>query len=319
MDNRHDTPETRPMLPAEAALGYFVPAAQLEGREDGLSLAQIWTRIWGDRWIIIATALIITALAAVAAFAMTPIYRAEAILAPVESESSNAGMLGALGALGSLTSAIGLSGELPASNKDEAITIMRSRAFTEKLVEENNLLPILFEDNWNAATESWQVSDADEIPTPYLAFKLFDDELRTISIDSTTGLVTLAIEWKDPDLAAQWVSEHIKYVNELTRNRVVADATKRLAYLNAEAANTNLVGVRQALFSIIEGQYNTIAIAATQEEYVFRTVDPALAPIDAARPKKLLMIAGGLVSGGLLGVALALFRPRRTGKAALPG
>jgi uncharacterized protein involved in exopolysaccharide biosynthesis len=255
--------------------------------------------------------MLITVLAAIAAFTMTPIYRAQAILAPVETEQSNSGMLGALGALGSLTSAIGLGGEQPVTNKDEAITIMRSRAFTEKFVHDNDLLPILFEEDWNAATESWRITEPDEVPTLYWAFKLFDEELRTISIDSSTGLVTLAIEWKDPDLAAQWVDEHIKRVNDITRSRVVTDATKRLAFLNEEVAKTNLVGVRQAIFSIIEGQYNSIALATTQEEYVFRIVDPALPPVEPARPNKLLMIAGGIVAGGLLAIALALFRPRR--------
>jgi len=177
-------------------------------------------------------------------------------------------------------------------------------------VEDLNLLPVLFEADWDAVAGAWRTSDPDEVPTAYDAWMLFSDDLRTISVDPVNGLVVVAIEWKDPELAAEWVQAHIRRVNEITRRRVVADATKRLAFLNEELAKTNLVEVRQVIFSIIQSQYNSIAVANTQEEYVFRTVDPALPPIEPARPQKLLMIAGGIVAGGLVGFALALYRGR---------
>ncbi len=308
MENGPDTRGSEGSLPAGPALGYFVAASQVERDTGRLTLGGAVAQVWRAKWLVGGTTLLTAALAAVAAFTMTPVYRAQAVVAPVETGQSNTGLLSALG---SLTSAVGLGGETPVTNKDEAITIMRSRAFTEQLVEDLGLLPVLFEDDWDAAAGAWRVSEPEEVPTPYDAYMLFDDELRTISVDPVNGLVVLAIEWKDPALAAQWVGEHINRVNEITRRRVVEDATKRLAFLNQELTKTNLVEVRQVIFSIIQSQYNAIAVANTQEEYVFRTVDPALPPIDPARPQKLLMIAGGIVAGGLAGIAIALFGVRR--------
>lgn len=308
MENGPDRRGSEASLPAAPALGYFVAASQVERNTDRLTLGEAIARVWRDKWLVGGVTILAAALAAVAAFTMTPIYRAQAVVAPVESAPSNTGLLSALG---SLTSAVGLGGETPVTNKDEAITIMQSRAFTEQLVEDLGLLPILFEEDWDAAAGQWRTSDPDEIPTAYDAWMLFTDELRTTSVDPANGLVVVAIEWKDPNLAAQWVQEHIRRVNEITRRRVVTDATKRLAFLNEELTKTNLVEVRQVIFSIIQSQYNAIAVANTQEEYVFRTVDPALPPIDPARPQKLLMIAGGIVAGGLIGIAVALFRSQR--------
>jgi len=313
MDRMENDPK-RGAAPGElpvSAFGYFVPAAppHVDGGE--LSLRDLWVRTWDRKRLVAIVTLAAAALAAIAAFAMTPVYRATAILAPVDTGEEKAGILGALGAFASIASAAGIGSGLQTGGKDEAIAILKSRAFTELFVRDNNLLPVLFEDEWDASTKSWQSSDPDDVPTLFMAFEMFDEDLRSIDVDAATGLVMLSIEWSDPVVAAEWVGEHVRRVNALMRARAIADAEKSLAFLNKELGSTSAVEIRQAIFGVIEGQYKSITLASTRDEFVFRVVDPALPPVKPARPKKVLMIAGGLLVGGMFGVLAALLLPRR--------
>lgn len=48
--------------------------------------------------------------------------------------------------------------------------------------------------------------------------------------------------------------------------------------------------------------------AEVRDEYVFKTIDPALAPEEKAKPKRALICVLGTLLGGMLGVAIVLVR-----------
>jgi len=113
--------------------------------------------------------------------------------------------------------------------------------------------------------------------------------------------VTLAIDWKDPVLAASWANSLVKKVNNRLRTEAVEDAEKSVSYLEQQLARTNSVEIQQAIYRLIETQTKKKMIANTEEDYAFTIIDPAVRAEKPRSPKKLrLVFAGALL--GLTGV-----------------
>jgi uncharacterized protein involved in exopolysaccharide biosynthesis len=271
----------------------------LEGSDPSLLGIAREKRAW-----LIAIVLACVAAAAAFAFLSKPVYRAETVLLPVTQDgdmSLLASMASQFGALGSLAG-IDVGGD---SEKEKALATMRSRALTDSFIESHGLLSRIFEDDWDAAANKWNL-DADEVPTRWEAQKVFDEDIRFIVENRRTGLVTVAIEWRDPDEAAKWANELVALVNRTIRERVIAESKKSLTYLNKELESTDAVEVRQAIFKLAEAQARKIMLANVRDDYAFQVIDPAMPPDrdDFVRPQRAVLILAGLLGG--LAVALSV-------------
>src|SRR6185437_4670299 len=89
----------------------------------------------------------------------TPRYRSSTVL--IAAGSSRSVGLGsvtsALGDLGGLASLAGLNVGGPNSETQEALGVLRSRAFTQEFIQREHLLPILFAKKWDASRNQWKV------------------------------------------------------------------------------------------------------------------------------------------------------------------
>lgn len=290
---------SHPVSPPPGAYCYPAPVVS----DDEIDLRELWRVVMNYKWLILAITLVTTSLATAAAFLMTPIYRVEVLLAPVAEEkggalSSLAGEFGGLAALAGVNISSGGSG------KYETIAFLQSRAFAETFIRENNLFTVFFEKKWNPENKTWKVDNPDAIPTMGQAFSLFDNKIRFVSEDKKTGLVTLAIEWRDRELAAQWAADLVQRINQTMRERVIAEAEKSLHFLHQELQKTSVVEVQQSIYKLIEGQTKTMMLANVREEYAFKVIDPPTVPDESqfAKPKRPLFIVVGFIFGGMLGL-----------------
>jgi uncharacterized protein involved in exopolysaccharide biosynthesis len=240
-------------------------------------------------------------------------YRAQAMLAPAPQESGAA--LNALsGQIGGLAALAGIDIDGGEGFKEEALARLSSREFTFAFINDLNLLPVLFADDWNAKTKSWR--DPDEVPTMERAYKFFNDEVRTVSEDRRNGLVKITVDWTDPDLAMSWANELVTRINADRRAVARADAQRNLDYLNRELAQTNVVEVRQLLNRLVESETRKAMLASVREQYAFKVIDPAFRPgrQNIVRPRAVVLSAVALVGGGTLGMLLALVLFVRKGR-----
>ena len=274
-------------------------------RDDSIFLPQLFRMLRRYRWTVILTTLVIFGMAIAAAFLMRPVYRGEVVFAPAGQEAEG-GLAGLGGQLGSLASFAGLDPGTGAL-KDQALAILQSRAFTQEIIERENLLPLLFADRWDAATSSW-LPDADE-PTLGDAFELFD-EIRKVSEDRITGIITLAIDWHDRELAARWANLLVSDINNRVRREAIDEAEESIGYLQEELGKTSAVELRQAIYGMLETQLNRIMVANVKVEYVFDVIDPAMVPDEDkfVAPRRLLILVLGLSMGILLGLVIAAVR-----------
>jgi uncharacterized protein involved in exopolysaccharide biosynthesis len=274
-------------------------------QDEEARLKEILAWLAQHKMLILTAALAGGLLMGVYAFVKRPVYRAETILSVVE-QTDKRGLASAIsGRLGDLGGLMGGLGSLGHGNRSEFIALLRSRAFTEQFITDENLIPILFERRaWNPFGRNGPP------PTLFRASRLFDKTVREVTESRATGLVTLAIEWRDPVLAARWANLMVARVNELARQRAITEARKSLDYLNQQLATTSIVEVRSVIYQLMESQLHDITLATVREEYAFRIVDPARPPDRDfyVRPKRPLLIVLGLLVGATIGILIELLR-----------
>lgn len=94
----------------------------------------------------------------------------------------------------------------------------------------------------------------------------------------------------------------IKDINEHMRQQDVREAEASIAYLEGKLRETNISGMQQVFYQLIENETRTVMLANAQREYVFKTVDPAVIPQEKSEPKRALIVILAVMLGGMLGV-----------------
>lgn len=295
-------------------------------QDDEIDLRELFAVIWQGKWLIIAITAIFAVGAVIFAIKQPNIYKSEALLAPV-SEEQGGGLSALASQFGGLASLAGvnLGGKSGTDKTQLAIEVLKSRQFTSEFIQKHNILADLM------AAEKWD-RDADKIiydpalyneqtntwvrevkapiksePSMQEAYKVFN---KIISVNSVkeTGMVTLSVEHLSPIVAQQWVEWLIQDINKVMKDRDVAEANRSSEFLNKQIALTNVADIRTILYKLVEEQAKTIMFAEVRDEYVFKTIDPALVPEEKAKPKRALICVIGTMFGGMLGVMLVLVR-----------
>jgi uncharacterized protein involved in exopolysaccharide biosynthesis len=270
--------------------------SRVQGQADP-SFRDLIADLWRARWFIGIATLSLSLGVAVLAIVLPKKYEAKVVLSVVSKESSGgvSELAGRLGGLASLAG-IGLSGN---AEKDEAIAVLRSDGIIAKYIETNQLLPVLFQEVWDASAESWKVPPGEE-PTLWKATRKFVDDIRDVSSNTESNLVTLTIKWRDPLVAAKWANDLIKLVNEHQRARAIEESERHIQYLKEQVSRTAEVEARQVIYEVMQGEINKVMLARGREEYAFRVVDPAVPPEDPYSPRPILWTVASLFVGFVL-------------------
>ena len=294
-DNRPQEQVPAPAAPLVAYLAY----PQEQGRS--LELGDLVAECWRRKWLIVAITGVWIAVGVAWALLSTPIYRVEVVLAPVQSARAPnlAGRLGGLAGLAGLTLNTG-------GDNTQAFAVLGSRAFAESFIVDHQLLPVLYPDEWDAAKKAWKAGDPLEQPTLWEAVKDFTDDVLFVEQDAVTGLVTMAVEWTDAEVAAAWAQQLVDRINLQLRTRDLEQAERKLAYLNTQLGEASLLEVRQAISGVIEEQIQTVTLAKGEPEYAFRVIDPPRVPMDKERPKRALIVVLAALAGGLVSLCVVL-------------
>jgi len=268
--------------------------------DEGISLRQVLEILWSGKTVIIATTILFAIGSVAYALLAKEIFRAEALLVPAEQQS--APMIG--GQLGGLAALAGVN--MTEGSGVEALAVLRSRQFARDFIEQRDLMPVIFEDEWDAENERWLTDDPTEMPDLRDGVKLFHEEILLVSEERGTGLVTLGVEWTDPDVAAEWASVLVRRLNDRLREGALREAETNVAYLESEMTNTTLFNLQESIGRLLESELQKLMLAKGNEEYAFKIVDPPVPPKQRVRPKRALTAVVGTLLGGLLGVFIVL-------------
>jgi uncharacterized protein involved in exopolysaccharide biosynthesis len=287
--------------------------------DDVVDLRSLIHLLWSRNWTIVAITLTSAVISVIVALLIPNTYRAEALLAP--DDPDRAGGLSALAAqYGGLASLAGINlGDRSVDRTDLALEILKSRQFLRIFIEHHEILvDLMAVDGWNPDTGMSEV-DPDvydvntgkwvrkvspprtTVPSPQEAYEQFMGIL-TVSQDKATGFVSIAIEHYSPATAKQWIDWLVEDINSSIMERDVAEAEQAIEYLNEQISNTSLAGLQNVFFNLIEEQTKTVMLARMTDEYLLKTLDPAVVPEEKFRPRRALIV----ILSGMFGFCFAV-------------
>ena len=294
--------------------------------DDEIDLAELWHAIWSGKLLIIIISAVFAISSVLYAINQPNIYKATTLLSPTGDQGGAGGLAKMAGQFGGLASLAGIN--LGGGGTDKtglALEVLKSRVFLESFIDKHQLLvPLMAAKNWdlnsntliinndvyNETTKTWVrevKAPKKPEPSPWQAYKAFKDIL-SITTDKESGMIILAIEHYSPEIATQWLKWLVNDINSTMREQDKIEAQNSIDYLTKKLQETQLSDMQTVFYQLIEEQTKTIMLAEVSKEYVLKTIDPANAPEEKAKPKRALIVVLGTMLGGILSVLIVLIR-----------
>ncbi len=270
------------------------------------------------RWIFLGCATLSAAAIIAWAFYATPVYRVSIKVMPRHAEGGGGQLQSLIGQFGGLASMAGVG--LGASvDEQEALAYLKSRSLFETFMDREQLMPVLFAPAWDPGTKNWR-RDLKRIPTRNDAWMLFDRQIRNVSEDTKSRLVTLEVTWKDGQSAARWANDLVRLANEELRSRALTEADASLESLREQLAQADALELRLSIYQLMQAQIDRKVLAKARPDYALAVLDPAVVPdpdkFSSPRRGLLIVIAlpfgvfAGSCAAWALQIASSLFAKR---------
>ena len=287
---------------------------------------EIFSVLWSGKKKIITVTIIASIISIAAALMITNVYRSEAILAPATKSSELSKLANQYAGIASVAGISLPGGDDSQTNVINGIEILRSFDFFEEFIGKHDLSFLLMAPNgWNKESNTLRINkkiynisekkwvskiqySIDGKPTTQTIHRYFHKELFSVSRDIKTGLVTITFDHYSPFVAQQILELIIEEINEISRNEAITRASKSIEYLEEEIKTTQLKEVRNGLNGLIQSQIETIMIAKSTPEHLFKILSPPIASELKIKPKRSLICIIGFFIGAFLGAALVILQ-----------
>lgn len=294
------------------------PSEQPNYHDHEIDLRELFATLWQGKWIIIGFTAVFAIAGVLYALSKPNIYQASVLLAPAQDEGGMGAIAGQLGGLASLAG-INLGGGGGANPTVIAKEVLQSRAFLTEFIHKHQLaVPLMAAKGWDMDAQQWIIdrdiynpetkqwledSDGETLePTDWDTVKQFKGGHLSISESKESGMLTLSVKSLSPIAAKEWATKLTQDINEHMREQDVTEAEARIEYLEGKLRETNIAGMQQVFYQLIESETRTVMLANAQSEYVYKTIDPAVEPQEKIEPRRALICIVVAVFGGLMGV-----------------
>ena len=245
--------------------------------------------IWEKKFHIILISSIFAIFSVFYALSIPNTYVSTAIVAPVDEDVPVNGSLGGLGSL------VGINLGSSSNDIDQTIAILNSHIFLSNFIKKHQISPILmavrgWDINEDALVYDSKIYDVEKktwvanfgaqkksSPSIQEQVKTFR-QIYSVAKDRTSGLINISVESFSPNISKKWVDWIVEDINSYMKDEKIKSANNVLNYLNREILKTNISEVRNVLADLIKKETQTIALSKKSSEYVFKTIDPAIAP-----------------------------------------
>ncbi|OOF31723.1 Wzz/FepE/Etk N-terminal domain-containing protein [Salinivibrio proteolyticus] len=306
---------------------YPYPPISQQVDSDEIDLRELFAALWQGKWLIIAMTFVFAVAGVGYSLYLPNIYKSEALLAPANDQGGG-GLASMAGQLGGLASLAGVNlGSGGGSETEIALATLQSRQFISEFIHTHKLaVPLAATEGWDDETNQWIINlerynpetqtwlkpddapaDQPAMPTDWQLYKMFSEQL-SVNEKKDNGLITLSFESQSPVFAQQVVELLVNDINTHAKQEKLAETKTNIGYLRQQLDNTNLTQMQNVFYQLIEEQTKNLMLAEVQDEFVFKTVDPAIVPEEKAGPKRALICVLATLLGGMLGVAIVLVR-----------
>ncbi len=291
---------------------YILPSDALSHQRAGVISALSFLKAYFWIWFLCGGLGILIGLSAYKILPKT--YRAQVLIVPASDDSGSNKLAGLASQFGGLASLAGVNIPSSSSSKVEALAIVTAPGFLASFVERHNLLPTLFPRQWNPNTNLWRMQNGHPPPNSQDGAKIFQDEVLTVKDDRKTGVIILAIDWRDRKQAAIWANQLVTEINANMRSRALLESQRSINFLTAEAEKYQNTEVRQAIYKLMDSEFKTSMLANVRSDYAFKILDAAQPPNELRfrSPKLVICLFIGVILGSFIGLIISLIRHSTT-------
>jgi uncharacterized protein involved in exopolysaccharide biosynthesis len=271
--------------------------------ENSLEVLELFTMFFRSWKLIGLVVFLCILISIIFAFLAPKVYRSTTLLASAE-EGTN-GVSSAMGQFEGLVSMTGISVPKNSQTK-QVLATLQSRRFLGLFIKQNSLMPLLFDELWDKQKKKWMVSKLLQ-PTEQNGIARFK-EILSVEEDSKSGLITVSISWKDPELVANWANELVRQLNKQLRIKAIDDSAKRIGYLEKELGKVTIRDMRSVLYNLLEFEKKKAMLANVKEDFALEVIDPAVIPEDRSSPNRKLILLFGSACGVFLGILIVFIK-----------
>ena len=211
-----------------------------------------------------------------------------------------------------------IGGNLSSDTDQRNIQILKSRKVGEAFIVDQDLLPILFKERWDAENNTWHPADRSILdvilrreekpaePSMWHAFNRLEDR-RTVQMDDMSGTVKISFKFEDPVLAMNVSSAFIDFVNSYIRSVDRENVDRNIEFLMGKLEDTPRSSLTQAIGEVAEIQLEKRMFIEARSDYAFEVIDDAFVPEEPSQPRRALALAVGIGGGLLIGLFAQLF------------
>lgn len=254
--------------------------------------------LWRAKWSVIGVSVAFACVAAIYAWTAPSWFLAETVIVRVERQQ-----MPALGQLGGLAALAGIN--LDSGRDDLPMVVLTSKEVAREFIMEQDILPVLFSSRWDEKKREWKNGREPDLRE---AVDFFDKRVRRVVEDTRRGNVRVGIRWTNAEQAADWSNRLVHMVNEKLRSRALQEATRNVEFLRKQMEATDVPVLQQALARAVEAELQKVMLATGGDEYAFKVVDRATAPLRRHSPRRMLIVFVGFLLGAAISMSCVLIR-----------
>ncbi|MBI5188645.1 MAG: hypothetical protein HZA07_06205, partial [Nitrospirae bacterium] len=208
--------------------------------DDEINLLDYWKVIKKRQRFILVLFFVSAFTAGVISLFMPKIYQAKASIIPLESSSGSLSY-----SISNLAQIAGVPIGGKGSPKDKLVSVLESRTVAERVIDGLDLIKVLY---------------PDKQPLREDAIKALQKGMVKISSDKK-GLITIAVEYKDPALAAKISNQYIKELDNFLQANSITLAKRQRIHLEGQIARIreDLTKAEES-FKQFQKKYKAVAI-----------------------------------------------------------
>lgn len=192
----------------------------------------------------------------------------------------------------------------PADNeKDRIMARLGSSTFIELFISEQNLLPYIFKESWNATSNSWVEGFAPSMP---VAVDTFRESMLHASINTLSGLLPISITTSDRELSTKLANIYYKRFNEYVRDKRLAELAAQRELLNERLDATTNIEMQRSIFRMLETQLAEEILLNAKDNYPLELIQAAQVPLFKSSPNRKLWTILAFILTSVLSISFCI-------------
>lgn len=174
---------------------------------------------------------------------------------------------------------------IKAAQKNELermLTRMESYNFIEGFIQNNELLPILFNNTYDSVNTSWPEGE----PDMREAVSKFKKEIFSVYTDKKTDLLQISFTTADPELSATLANQVVLAFNAYIREIEISQIEKQRNYLEARLSKVRNAELQRSIFRLLETQLSLESLLNARDNFPLEMIQPATVPLYKAYPAR---------------------------------